>query len=145
MEQTVTGLSRGERNNNPGNINLKNGLGQVIQWQGLAPTQTDSRFAQFTDATYGIRALHKNTLTIFGRGNNTVQTLIYTYAPPTENNTAIYVANVAAALGVAPTDVIDMNDSNTANVICDAIIKVENNGRNIFVATGQFAQGMAMT
>ena len=144
MSQNTIGTTRGERNNNPGNLDLKNGSGQIIQWQGLSPTQTDNRFAQFTDVVYGIRALHKNTLTIFNRGANTVQALIGTYAPPKENNTAAYIAAVCTALGVTPTTVIDMTDANTANVVCDAIIKVEN-GSNPYVATGQFAQGMAMS
>ena len=50
----VYDMSRGLRNNNPGNIR-KTG----DKWQGLSTTQTDDSFFQFTDAKYGIRAMAK--------------------------------------------------------------------------------------
>lgn len=145
VENTVIGSTRGERNNNPGNINLRNGAGQVIAWQGLAPTQTDSRFAQFTDVTYGIRALHKNLLTMFGRGNNTVKLIISAYAPANDNNnTAAYIGAICAALGVMPNEVIDLNNADTAYKFCNAVI-IHENGSNPYLATGQFDTGMGMT
>ena len=45
-------LSRGIRNNNPGNIRRGSS-----RWLGLSPLQSDSEFCQFDTLTYGIRAL----------------------------------------------------------------------------------------
>jgi hypothetical protein len=145
VENAVVGSTRGERNNNPGNINLRNGAGTVIPWQGLSQTQTDSRFAQFTDVTYGIRALHKNTMTMFGRGLNTVQSIISAYAPPGDNNdTAAYISAVCKSTGFTPTQTLDLTDLPTVSALCNAII-IHENGSNPYVATGQFAAGMALS
>jgi hypothetical protein len=40
---------------------------------------------------------------IIHKNQDTVEKLINSYAPPSENNTKAYVAHVAAALGVSPT------------------------------------------
>lgn len=87
--------SRGLRNNNPGNIR-KDGT----QWQGMSPTQTDPAFVQFTAPEWGIRAMTKILGNYFSRGLNTVQEIISTWAPPSENDTASYVAHVAGLIGV---------------------------------------------
>lgn len=87
---------RGIRNNNAGNLE-NNG----IQWLGLSPVQTDSRFYQFIEPKYGIRALArvlKNYQAL--HGINTAQGVIDRWAPPHENNTASYVAHVSSVLGV---------------------------------------------
>ena len=145
VQQNTIGSTRGERNNNPGNINLRNGAGTVINWQGLSAKQTDSRFAQFDNVAYGIRALHKNILTIFGRGADTVQKIVSAWAPPSDgNNTAAYIANVCTRTGFAPAQQIDMTDATTAAAVCNAVI-IQENGSNPYVATGQFAQGMALS
>ena len=50
---TVGPPTRGERNNNPGNIRTGS------TWQGLSLQQTDADFCVFTDPKFGIRALAK--------------------------------------------------------------------------------------
>ena len=62
--------TRGERNNNPGNIR------KGSNWQGLAPEQTDSAFGQFTEAKWGIRALAKVLLQYGQQGRDTVQAIV---------------------------------------------------------------------
>ncbi len=115
--------TRGIRNNNPGNIE-KNG----INWDGLSPTQTDSRFYQFQTPEYGIRAMARILKTYQSAyGLNTIEQIINRWAPPNENNTASYVEHVSAAVGVEPGQIINVND--IMPELIAAIIKHEN-GKN---------------
>lgn len=103
---TATGIKTlGLQNNNPGNLRP---LGRGKAWVG----QTGSRkgFAVFKDISYGIRAIAKNAITqISIYGKDTVAKYITAYAPPTENDTAKYIKDTAAALGIKPTDKITVD------------------------------------
>jgi len=110
--------SRGLRNNNPGNIRLSN-----TTWQGQSATQTDGSFIQFDSPEYGIRAIAKILNSYASRGINTVQDIINTWAPSTENNTAAYIQDVANQMGVSPDATV--TDANKASLIA-AIITHEN-------------------
>jgi hypothetical protein len=94
----VYNATRGLRNNNPGNIRKS-----ATNWQGQAPAQTDSAFVQFVSPEYGIRALAKILTSYMGRGLNTIASIISTYAPASENDTAAYINAVSAQTGLAPT------------------------------------------
>lgn len=86
---------------NPGNIRT----GQP--WQGLADVQDDSGFCTFVDAEHGIRAMFIIINSYAKQGINTISGIINRWAPPEDDNgTASYVAQVAAALGVKPTDTL---------------------------------------
>lgn len=106
---TGTGLyfmSRGIRNNNPGNI--RHG---ASNWQGMSSAQTDKDYIQFDDPVYGIRAiakLLKNYQTRYGL--NTVAEIINRWAPPSENITGAYVKHVAEVAGVKPDQEILIDD-----------------------------------
>lgn len=114
-------MTRGIRNNNPGNIRR----GQ--RWQGLAPQQTDPDFDQFVSPYWGIRALAKTLKTYQAKhGLNTVAGIIERWAPPSENITSSYINSVSKHLGVAPDAAIDLNNTNTLALITNAIIKHEN-------------------
>lgn len=115
--------SRGVRNANPGNIRWGDA------WQGLvAPAQrTDPSFCQFTDPVYGIRAMAR----IFAKyqdayGLKTVRGIIERWAPPSENNTESYVANVAHLIGVGPDVSINVHDAATMETLIKAVIQHEN-------------------
>lgn len=88
-------LPRGLRNNNPANLVITN-----ISWFGKVPKSenTDGKFEQFTDVRYGLRALRKDLTNDIGKGLDTVQKLISSYAPPSENNTGSYISVVSSAL-----------------------------------------------
>ena len=110
---------RGLRNNNPGNIR------KGEDWQGLAAEQPDEAFATFVSPEYGIRAMAKvlvNYQNLYDL--NTVQKLINRWAPPSENDTASYIASIADALGVSPTTPIDVRSA--LPVLIPAIIRHEN-------------------
>jgi hypothetical protein len=110
---------RGIRNNNPGNIEA--GIG----WKG--EIGTDGRFATFATPAHGIRALALNAVNSQRiHGNDTVNELIDRWAPPTENNTAAYAAQVAKALGVNPEDPVDLTNPETLAKFTAAVIKHEN-------------------
>lgn len=120
-------LTRGERNNNPGNIVQSN-----IAWQGKLPTPSDSRFEQFASAEQGIRALAKLLLTYQDKyGLRTVEQIINRWAPPNENDTSAYVNAVANSIGRARTEPLNLHDEMTLFDLTKAIIKHEN-GRVIY-------------
>ncbi len=112
--------SRGIRNNNPGNIRLSS-----TTWQGQVPAsqQTDTSFIQFTSPAYGIRAIAKILDSYAARGLNTVDSIISTWAPPTENDTAAYIDAVASSMGVDPGTVLSSGDQ---PALIAAIIEHEN-------------------
>ncbi|MBF4483244.1 hypothetical protein [Flavobacterium sp. CSZ] len=116
-------LSRGVRNNNPGNLVLTN-----IAWQGKIPNtqNTDKHFEQFTEVKFGIRAMLRDLTNDIDKGKNTVRKLITEYAPPSENNTQKYIDVISKAVGLAPDQTIKIVDAKFYLVIARAIIKHEN-------------------
>lgn len=119
----VYDMTRGLRNNNPGNIRKTSD-----KWQGLKPNQSgDDAFFQFVSAEYGIRALAKILLNYNSNyGLRTVNDIIYRWAPPVENDTGSYVRSVANGVGVAPDNILDFSDFGTLTKLVRAIIKHEN-------------------
>jgi hypothetical protein len=115
----VYAMTRGLRNNNPGNIRKNS-----TQWQGLATSQTDPDYFIFVNATYGIRALAKTLNTYMSNyGLNTIDGIINRWAPPSENDTAAYIDDVESETG------IDRNAKLTGDdlpAVVSAIIKHEN-------------------
>lgn len=119
-------LTRGERNNNPGNI-----VKSDIFWRGEVPGN-DKRFESFASPDEGIRAIGvimQNYQRKYGL--NTVRGLINRYAPPVENDTDSYVNAVAGALGVSPDAALNLADPAVLLPLVKAIIKHEN-GRVIY-------------
>lgn len=118
-------MTRGIRNNNPGNIDhhpANNWKGQLAHDNAI-----ESRFCRFSAPEYGIRAiiaLLRNYQRKYGL--NTVAGLISRWAPSNENNTGAYVSGVSKALGVAPDDAVSLSDKDTAIRLAKAIIRHEN-------------------
>lgn len=86
---------RGIRNNNPGNIRFSS----ATAWKGQ--TGTDGAFCIFDSPEFGIRALNRILNSYASRGVDTVREVIYTWAPPIENDSAAYMNAVAKACGVS--------------------------------------------
>lgn len=114
---------RGIRNNNPGNIDRTK-----EKWQGMAEDQSgDPRFIVFKTPEWGIRAMAKTLLTYQNAHKlNTVKKIINRWAPPVENDTSAYVNTIAKAVGVKPTDVIDLDSMEVMLPLVKAMIKHEN-------------------
>jgi hypothetical protein len=142
VENATIGTTRGERNNNPGNIRLTS---PQTQWQGLSAIQQDGSFCQFTSPLYGIRAMHVNFNTYFEKyGLNTVQQIISRWAPAADhNNTAAYIANVCNSMGVSATQTLDLTNEQTMMALIHAVIMQEN-GSDPYLASGQLQQAVAM-
>ncbi|MDX7998167.1 structural protein [Xenorhabdus sp. Reich] len=114
-------MTRGIRNNNPGNIRHHD------KWQGLSNTQTDKSFCQFIAPEWGIRAMLK-ILRNYERkyGDNTIHQFISRWAPPNENNTESYIAYVCKSVGVPNSAVVDVNNAVIMTRLVKAIIRMEN-------------------
>lgn len=129
-------MSRGIRNNNPGNI--RHG---TSQWQGMSAEQTDAAFIQFDDPVYGIRALAKLLKNYQSRyALLTVRQIINRWAPPSENDTGAYVEHVARVANLNPDAAMKITDHLFPIVV--AIIKHEN-GYNPY-GTDQISQGISL-
>lgn len=113
-------LPRGLRNNNPGNLVQTN-----IAWVGKVPLNqnTDSRFEQFYELRYGIRALMRDIISDVKKGKNTVTSLITEFAPNFQNNTTAYINSVISSVG---NDFIGELTQEKLIAICKAIVLVEN-------------------
>lgn len=117
-------IARGERNNNPGNIDYN----PANKWQGQLPhdQNIESRFCRFQTTEYGIRAIYKLLQTYQRKyGLNSVAAIINKYAPPVENNTTGYIRRAADDIGVAVLDKIDTSDKKTGIALAKAIVSVE--------------------
>jgi len=123
--------SRSYRNNNPGNLDYSNNLRKIDPGVTLEnnifynPSNKSSfnRFAHFTTAELGAKALVEDKIKRWGNGNMpvtpgnttlieqkkggpkyksgtlpTIAQFVYTYAPPNENNTELYISNLLADL-----------------------------------------------
>lgn len=83
--------------NNPGNIRCSS----ANNWQGQ--TGCAGGFVVFSSLFYGFRAMFKILLNDINAGKDTIEQLIYEYAPPVENNTEQYITNVCAWSGIPRT------------------------------------------
>jgi hypothetical protein len=135
----VASPTRGERNNNPGNIRVS-----PSAWRGKIASP-DPEFEAFDTAANGIRALAKLLLAYQRRHEcKTVRQIVTRWAPPSENATAAYVVDVARALGVAPDATIDCTQPAVLVAVARAIIRHEN-GRCLYdAATLQVACAAAL-
>ena len=123
MKKTKPKLPRGIRNHNPGNIERNR-----TPWQGMAADQSgDARFIVFSGPEWGLRALAR-VLRNYSRlhGHSTVRRIITRWAPPKENDTEAYIAQVSNALGVSPDAVLELSNPDVLAGLMEAIIRHEN-------------------
>lgn len=135
------GLPRGMKNNNPGNIRVGNAA-----WQGKIPLgqNTDRAFEQFTTYVYGIRAMIKNLLSYYRDGLNTVERIIYRWAPPADHNdTSAYVSTVCSRGGFSPSGRINLTDRDTMRRLVIAMTYVENARDAVTPEQFNYAWGLA--
>jgi len=112
--------ARGIRNNNPGNIRKSRTL-----WQGEAPAQPDPDFVTFVSAAYGIRAIAKILLNYQAAGFNTVRKIVSRWAPPSENDTEAYVADVAHDVGLGPDQLVELHVLARLVAVMKALVRHE--------------------
>ena len=115
-------MSRGLRNNNPGNIRLGN-----FRYKGERAESTDSAFRQFESVEWGYRAMFVLLYTYATkRGCRTLRAMINRYAPPTENFTEGYLRCVTNATHLSPDEPISTTDGAVMTAIVAAMSAVEN-------------------
>ena len=130
--------TRGERNNNPGNLRRT-----ADPWQGLAAEQTDREFFTFVDPVHGIRAMARTLIHYQDRlGLRTVGAVIGRWAPPSENQTATYIAFVLDKTRFAETEHLDLHSHEHMKPLVKAIIGFEN-GRCVYT-DAQIDRGLAL-
>ncbi|CAI1502968.1 Uncharacterised protein [Serratia grimesii] len=105
----------GLRNNNPGNLRA-------------APNTTgrNGGFVTFETPADGLAALSRQLMLFGDRGNNTLNSMIPTYAPSSENNTQAYIDVVAKQTGFNPAEPLDLHSPEVLEKLIPAIIKHEN-------------------
>jgi hypothetical protein len=112
-------MTRGYRNNNPGNIRLN----PLIKWEGEIKG-TDTSFVTFKNMTYGIRALMKLLSNYKKRGYNTIELILNRYAPANENNTTGYIHKVSTYTGIPKNQNLVLDQMQMVK-LARAIVKVE--------------------
>ena len=87
-------IPRGLRNNNP--LNIRHNA-DVFQGEIEG---NDKSFKTFASMPYGYRAAFATLATYLSRGWNSIEKIITHWAPPSENDTEKYIANVEKWSGV---------------------------------------------
>lgn len=113
-------MTRGFKNNNPGNIRLN----PYIQWEGQIDGE-DQSFVKFKSMAFGIRALMKLLINYHKRGYNTISKIINRYAPPYENNTSNYIEIISRKMGISKDSILDLEKVVVLLKLTKAIISVE--------------------
>ena len=118
----MTKMSRGLRNNNPGNIRLGS-----VRYKGERAKSCDSAFRQFESMEWGYRAMFVLLHTYALKHNcHTLRSMINRYAPPIENHTENYIRRVAYATHLSPDEAISTTDKGVMTAVVAAMSEVEN-------------------
>jgi len=112
--------SRGYRNNNP--LNIRHSL-DVFQGEIKGK---DKSFKTFSSMPYGYRAAFVTLATYNRRGWNTVEKIVSHWAPPSENDTERYIANVEKWSGIPRSMELSLSDGADYIMIVAAMSAVEN-------------------
>ncbi len=130
-----TNYPLGIRNNNPGNLRPT-----PKPWQGQSGE--NKNFMVFENIVYGTRALGTDLTNKFYRGLNTVRKIIDVYAPPSENNTAAYIAAVSNALNISADSPITNWSKDFLAKFMRAIIMHENGTEGSLVTDAEIVEGI---
>jgi len=92
------------RHNNPGNIRYNPNLPGVV-------AKSPGGFSIFKNYYYGLHAMKRLLINAYlNKGFNTVKKIIYKYAPPSENNTELYISQVTQWSGLSRDQVLTEDD-----------------------------------
>ena len=115
-------MSRGLRNNNPGNIRLGN-----FRYKGEKAKSSDVAFRQFESMEWGYRAMFVLLHTYAIKHQcSTLRQMIERYAPPSENHTENYIRRVAYATHLSPDEPLSTLDGAVMTSVVAAMSEVEN-------------------
>ena len=104
----------GFRNNNPGNLRV-----------AANATGKNGGFSTFANDADGRAAMARQLMLYGDRGNNTLDGIIHTYAPQSENNTRAYIDSVSKSTGFGAQQRINLHDPDVLKTLMAAMIKYE--------------------
>ncbi len=108
------------KRNNPGNIRPSN----LFKWKGET-TQKGETFCEFSNLKYGCRAMLLLLRNYIEKHKlQTIEQIIARWAPPSENNTSIYISIVAKVLQKDPKEKIQVHKEALIN-LAQAMTRVE--------------------
>src|SRR5580698_10781314 len=100
-------MTRGMDLNNPFDLEYNDSF----TWHGEVRPSSDDTFCQFDTIFDGVRAGLKDLLNQqVIHGLNTWAKIINKYAPPSENDTATYIAAVCKGTNTAPDEILNLSD-----------------------------------
>lgn len=115
-------MSRGLRNNNPGNIRRSS-----ARYKGEVHPSRDKEFKEFQSMAYGYRAMFVLLDTYRKRyGLNTIRTMLMRYAPPTENYTTSYIEFVVRHTGIGADTPLNTRHMRDMIPVVAAMSEIEN-------------------
>jgi hypothetical protein len=114
--------SRGVRTHNPGNLEYAGQPGAVRAGGG----PDEQRFAAFRTDREGLGAMANQLELDFQRGRKTIEALVAKYAPPEENDTVAYIADVARQMHVGSRTALNLKDPAVLESMMNAMIAHEN-------------------
>ncbi len=132
-------LSRGIRNNNPGNLNFAGQKGATLE------SGPNARFASFPTTLEGIAALDRQVMLYLKRGKNTIDQIIDIYAPSSDgNNTSSYKSYLSQYTGLGVKEKIDGSNFEVMKKLIQGIINHENGAAAKAVSVEDVIRAMAM-
>ena len=115
-------MSRGLRNNNPGNIRRSR-----VRYKGEVYPSRDPEFKEFSSMAYGYRAMFVLLNSYHKRyGLTTIREMISRWAPPSENFTEGYIRFVAERTGIDADAEVDSRSERDMVPIVAAMSEIEN-------------------
>ncbi|HFO2997311.1 TPA: lytic transglycosylase domain-containing protein [Escherichia coli] len=134
-----TYLSRGIRNNNPGNLNFAGQKGATLE------SGPNARFASFPTMLEGIAALDRQVMLYLKRGKNTIDQIIDIYAPSSDgNNTSSYKSYLSQYTGLGVKEKIDGSNFELMRKLIQGIINHENGAAARAVSGDDVMRALAM-
>lgn len=132
-------LSRGIRNNNPGNLNFAGQKGATLE------SGPNARFASFPTMLEGIAALDRQVILYLKRGKNTIDQIIDVYAPSSDgNNTSSYKSYLSQYTGLGVKEKIDGSNFEIMRKLIQGIINHENGDAARAVSGDDVMRALAM-
>ncbi|EEQ2999980.1 lytic transglycosylase domain-containing protein [Escherichia coli] len=132
-------LSRGVRNNNPGNLNFAGQKGATLE------SGPNARFASFPTMLEGIAALDRQVMLYLKRGKNTIDQIIDIYAPSSDgNNTSSYKSYLSQYTGLGVKEKIDGSNFEVMKKLIQGIINHENGAAAKAVSVEDVIRALAM-
>ncbi|HAP0195195.1 TPA: lytic transglycosylase domain-containing protein [Escherichia coli] len=132
-------LSRGIRNNNPGNLNFAAQKGATLE------SGPNARFASFPTMLEGIAALDRQVMLYLKRGKNTIDQIIDIYAPSSDgNNTSSYKSYLSQYTGLGVKEKIDGSNFEIMRKLIQGIINHENGDAARAVSGDDVMRALAM-